>query len=313
MARQAQGFDSLVAVGKETTFATAPTVANFKSIGIISSFEPEENKNSTSLRGLGDRKVKKVKEGQTETNSSMGLYLQNPRILYYALGKVTKTGAAGAYVHTITPINRCEELPSFTVQNNICVGGATFIRNYLGSKVDSLTISGSSGENIEVEVDLMHVKADDTATAASSYTTDLNEVMGFKDGTILVDGVKAATVSEFELEIANNLEAMFTMNGSADPTLINEGILDLTASLTLAFVDTTQWTKFKNNTVFELKLNFVDPTNAKNYFNITLSGARYDTNSIQSSAEDAIEQELDVIFTDISIEAGSSTIDDLTT
>jgi hypothetical protein len=59
-------------------------------------------------------------------------------------------------------------------------------------------------------------------------------------------------------------------------------------------------------------LRFDDPTTPANYFTINLTGAKYDTNSIQSSSDSEVDQELDVLFTGISVVAGSKDIADLT-
>lgn len=312
MARQAQGYDTQVAVGIETAQGTAPAASAFNTVGLVTSFEPEENKNHEVIRGLSSRKAQIVKPMQYEVTSSAGLYLQNPRILYHALGKASKAGTAGAYVHTITPVGRCEELPTTTWQDNICLSGTNFIRNYLGTKVDSLTISGAAGEAVEVEADLIHLKVQDGASAAASYPTDLNEILTFADGTVKINNANVANVSEFELEIANNLEAFYAISKGNEASMINEGILDITGSFTFAITDISQWTLFKNGTPFDVNLKFQDPTVPNNYIEIIATGAKYDTNSIQSSSEDAINQELDVIFTDISIKAGSKDIADLT-
>lgn len=312
MARQSQGYDSNIAVGLESVQGTAPADAKFDKIGIVRSFEPEENKNHEVIRGLGSRKAQMIKAKQYEITSSASLYLQNPKILYHALGKATKTGTVPAVVHTITPVGRCEELPTTTWHNNICIGGTPLVRNYLGTKVDSLTISGSAGEAVEVEADLIHMSSVDGVAALASYPADLNEIMTFANGTVTINGSNVATVTEFELEIANNLEALFTIGIGNNAKMINEGVLDVTGSFTFALSDISQWTLFKNGASFDVKLKFQDPVIAANYIEINVTGAKYDTNAIQSSAEDAIEQELDVIFTDISITAGSSTIVDLT-
>lgn len=312
MARQAQGFDALVAFGKEATQGTAPAAAVFKSWGIVTEFEPEENKNHEPLRGIGSRTALGFKAGQYEIESSVAGYLQNPRPLYYALGKVTKTGAANAWVHTINPIGRCEELPTFSVNRNLCLGGSNFITNYTGSKVDTLTISGSAGEPVEMEIDIIHQKVVDGAPAATDYTTSTNEVLGFAEGIVSINGANVANVTEFELEIANQLEALFTISSGSEAGMINEGALEISGSFTFAITDQSQWTLFKNGTTFAVVLRFQDPNVPANYVSVNLTGAKYDTNAISLGAEDAVEQELDVLFTNIQIVAGSVLETDLT-
>ena len=312
MTRQAQGYDTLLAFGKEATQGTAPAAGVFKSWGLVKSFEPEENKQHEQIRGLGSRQVQIHKAMAYEVTSSGSFYLQNPLPIYYALGKAAKTGAASAWVHTITSVGRCEELPTFTAQRNICLSGTPFIQNYTGSKIDTLTISGSAGEAVEVELDMIHQKVADGATAASSYADSLNEPLTFADGTVTINSSTTAIVKEFEIEIANNLEALYAISKGNEASLINEGVQDITGSFTFALVDQSQWTLFKNGTPFSVTLKFDDPTTPANYFTITLTGAKYDTNSIKSASDGETDQELDVLFTGISVVAGSKDIADLT-
>lgn len=310
--RQTQGYDTLVAFGKETTQGTAPAASAFKSWGIISGFEPEINKNHEQIRGLGSRTVQAHKALEQSVENSLSGYLQNPTILYYALGKVAKTGAANAWVHTITPVGRCEELPTFTANSNMCINGTPFITNYVGSKIDTLTISGSAGEAVEVEADIISQDYKDNQPAASSYDVSTNEILTFAEGEITVNNVKAGNVKEFEVEIANNLEAIYTISKGNAPSFINEGILDITGSLTFALTDTSQRTLFRNGTEFNVKLRFDDPLVPANYIEINLTGAKYDTDSLSAESDGEVDHELDVLFKNISIVAGSKDISDLT-
>ncbi|WP_176581317.1 phage tail tube protein [Bacillus thuringiensis] len=312
MVRQTQGYDTQVAFGKESTFGTAPAAGTFKSWGIIDSFEVEINKNHEAMRGLGSRTVLMTKAGQQETTPSLSAYLQDPTIFYYALGKVVKTGAANAWVHTITPVGRCEELPSFTAQSNMCINGAPYVTNYLGSKIDNLTISGSNDGPVTVEADIISKTFADAATPASSYTTILNNPLTFADGVVTINGNAAGNVTEFEIEIANNLDAVYTISKGNSPSMISDGVLDVTGSLTIAVAYTAQRTLFTAGTEFDIKLRFDDPAVPANYIEITGIGARYDSDSLSNEADGAVDYELDVLFRDIRIVAGSKDVSDLT-
>lgn len=319
MARQTQGYDTLIAFGKEATAGTAPAAGTFKSWGITSGWEPEVNKNHEAIRGIGNRTVAVHKPLGQEVTATWSGYLQDPRILWYALGgAVTKTGAANAWVHTFSNVGRCQELPTFSVNTNMCVNGTPFITNYVGSKIDTLTISGSAGEVVEVEAEIQSLDAVDGATAASTYDYPTNEIMTFADGDILINGsaTPAANVKEFEIEIANNLEALYTIikqtgNGGV-PKYINEGVLDITGSITIAPMGTSTRTAFRNGTEFSMKLTFTDPITPANYFEITLGGAKYDTDSLGIEADGETDYELDVLFRTISVKLGSKDVSDLT-
>lgn len=310
--RQTQGYDTLVAFGKETTQGTAPAASAFKSWGIVSGFEPEINKNHEQIRGLGSRTVLAHKALEQTVETSYSGYLQNPTPFYYALGKVTKTGVANAWVHTMTSVGRCEELPTFTANSNMCVNGTPFITNYVGSKIDTLTISGSAGEAVEVEADIISQDFKDNQPAASSYDVSTNEILTFADGEVTINNIKAGNVKEFEIEIANNLEALYTISKGNAPSFINEGVLDITGSFTFAPTSSTQRTLFRNGTEFNVKLRFDDPLVPANYIEINLTGGKYDTDSLGIEADGEVDYEVDVLFKTITVIAGSKDISDLT-
>ncbi|PGF00893.1 phage tail tube protein [Bacillus toyonensis] len=315
MARQTQGFDSLIAFGKEATQGTAPAAGVFKSWGITSGWEPEVNKNHEPIRGIGQRTVLNHKALGQEVTSTWTGYLQDPRPLWYALGgAVTKTGAANAWVHTFSSVGRCQELPTFTVNTSMCINNTPFITNYIGSKVDTLTISASAGEAVEVEMEIVSKDAVDNAPAASTYDYPTNEIMTFADGEVTINGsgTPAANIKEFELEFANNLEALMTISKGITPTYINEGIFDITGSLTVALSDTATRAAFRAGTEFTAKFRFDDPTVPANYFEITLSGAKYDTDSLGIEADGETDYELDCLFRTASIKIGSKDISDIT-
>jgi len=313
MARQTQGFDTLIAFGKEATQGTAPAAGVFKSWGITSGWEPEINKNHEAIRGLGNRTVLTHKALAQEVTSTWTGYLQDPRPLWYALGgAVTKTGAANAWVHTFSSVGRCQELPTFTVNTSMCVNGNPFVTNYVGSKVDTVTISASAGEAVEVEMEIVSKDAIDSAPAASTYDYPTNEIMTFADGTVTINGTAAANVKEFEIEFANNLEAMQTISKGNTPSFINEGVLDITGSITIAPMGTVNRTLFRNGTEFSMILRFDDPAVPANYFELTLSGAKYDTDSLGIEADGETDYELDVLFRTASIKIGSKDVSDIT-
>lgn len=309
--RQSQGYDTLIAFGKEATPNTPPASGTYRNWGIINEFEPEINKNHESIRGLGSRTVQINKAGQLEVSSTLNMYLQHPRVFYYALGKVSTTGSAGAWVHSVTTSGRCEELPTFTINENVCVNGTPLINIYTGSKIDTLTISGSAGELVEVEAEVISQNWSDSATAAASYDTSLNEPLSFSDGIVTINGAVVANVTEFEVELANNLEALYTISTGNGATAINEGVLDITGSLTIALTDVTQRGLFKAGNEFSINLRFNDPTSAANYISITLNGAKYDSESMSKSNDDSVEIELDCLFRTVSVVIGSKDTSDL--
>lgn len=299
MAGQSHGFDNTVVIAKETTYATAPTTG-FKWIGIVESFEPEESNNVDQRMSVGVRAPFMLRQGAKEVDGSLSVALQNARLIAMALGKETVTGdATSGYTHVIRPVRAGEELPSLTVQNNNALH--SFVRNYVGGKVDSLTITASAEEAVTMESDILFSHVVDTGITPAVVTAELENYFMFYEGTVKVNNASVADITEFELEVSNGLERRFTLNGVNRPSRIEEGNLEITASITMDFTSKTHWTAFQagDNVTFELTLQ--DGEDAKHSIKILLSGGLYDTNGISVSAEDLQEQELEAVFTDIQV------------
>lgn len=298
MAGQSHGFDNTVVIAKETTFGTVPATG-YKWAGIVESFEPEENNNVDQRMSLGVRAPLMLRVGAKEVDGSMDLALQNGRLIALALGKEVISGDATAgFTHTLTPVGAGTEMPSFTVQNNNALHG--LLRNYAGGKVDSFTISASAEEAVMLSADMLFSHVEDTGTPAA-VVAELENYFMFYEGTVFINGVATTNVTEFELEVSNNLERRFVLNGVNRPARIEEGNLEITASLTMDLIDKATWTAFKSDAVVSMELRLVDVANAKHAMTFTLTGGLYDTNAIASSAEDLQEQEMEAVFTGMTV------------
>jgi hypothetical protein len=303
MAGQSHGFDNTVVIGKESSFATPAT--SFQWAGIVDSFEPEENNNTDQRRSVGVRAPIMLRAGAKEVDGSLSVALQNARLIAFALGKVSTTGdGSSGYTHTITPVGRGEELPSLTVQNHNSLHN--FTRNYVGGKVDTLTINASAEEAVTLEAEMLFSHVEDEGITPATVTAELDNYFMFYEGSVKVNNVDVANVREFELEVANNLERRFTLNGQNKPARIEEGGLELSASLTLDFTDKTQWDLFKEENTLVVELTLQDIADPQHSIKITLSGGMYDTNSLPVGSEDLQEQELEAVFTDIEVVAVDS-------
>lgn len=306
MAGQSHGFDNTVVIAKETNFGVAPTTG-FKWSGIVESFEPEENNNIDQRMSVGVRAPLMLRKGASEVDGSISVAVQNARLLAFALGKVASAGTA-TYTHTITPVKAGEELPSATVQNHNALLGLT--RNYVGGKVDSLTITASAEEAVTMETEFLFSHVEDTGITPAVVTAELENYFMFYEGAVKINNTAVSNVTEFELEINNNLERRFVLNGSDRPARIEEGNLELTASLTMDMIDRTTWDNFRAGDPIVVELMLQDVADADHSIKITLTGGLYDTHSLPVSAEDLQEQELEAIFTDIAVEAkdGNATL-----
>lgn len=293
---QSHGFDNTVVFGKETTYGQLAT--NFDWIGIIESFEPEETSTVDVRRSVGVRAPFMLRQGGKEVDASVSVALQNGRLLAYALGHVSTSGTAAPYTHTIRPVEAGEELPSLSVKNHNALHD--FTRDYLGGFVDTITITASAEEAVMCEAEMMFKEVVDGGSPVT-VTAELENYFMFYESSVSINGIESAAVTEFELELANGLERRFALNGEQTPARITKGALEITASLTLDFIGTEQWENFKNGSTMNITLTLQDSADVDHKIIINLIGGMYETHALGVSAEDLQEQELEAIFTDISV------------
>ena len=298
---QSHGYNNTAVGAKETTFGVAPA-SGFQWLGIVESFDPSESHNVDQRRGIGKRTPFGLRTGAKEVDASISVAVQNARLLAYALGAVSSAVDGGGYAHTITPIPKEQELPSLTIQNHNALHGLT--RNYVGGKVDTLTLTAEVEEAVMMEAELQFVKVEDDSITPATVTAEVDNYFMFYEGAIKINTVDVGDITSFELEIANGLERRHGIKqGDGSPSRIEEGPLELTASLTMDFTNTDQWDLFKQGNAIEVELTLQDVADADHSIVVTLSGGLYDTNGIPASAEDLQEQELEAIFTGITVVA----------
>lgn len=302
MAGQSHGFDNTVAIGKESSFAQKASSYNW--VGIVDNFSPSESNNVDVKRSLGVRAPFMLRQGAKEVDGSLSVALQNARLIAFALGNVSTVDAAGVYTHTITPAQAGDELPSLTVHNHNALLG--FTRNYVGGKVDTLTIAASANDSVSMEADILFSHVEE-GTTQEVVTPELDNYYMFYEGSVKINNQNVSDITEFEIEIANGLDRRWTLNGQNRPARIEEGSLDITASMTMDFTNKDLWDNFQNGANLEAELVLQDSANPERSVTIILSGGLYDSNAIEVGAEDLQEQELEAIFTDIEVIAVDST------
>ncbi|MGG1219349.1 phage tail tube protein [Priestia endophytica] len=283
------GHDSYVTFGKETSFgekASAPT--NW--IGIVQSFSPEEENNMQTQYGLGSRNFLQSKIGSKNYSGSIEYLVQDIGMLEFALGgKVENTDGTIDYVEK-------NDLPSLTFSSGF-LGSTNFIRDYVGCKVDTLTITAEKEEALTAELEFM-AKDMIEGTNGTAPVADTSSYFSFYEGKVKINGVEQALVEEFELEISNGLEGLFAINGEMTVARIQEGNREYSLSVSFVFEDTAQFELFKKGTEFDVELSFAAPDGRE--LKINVKDCRYDTNEIELGNEDYAVQSLEAVVRSVS-------------
>lgn len=283
----AHGHDSYIQIGKESAYGEKASTIN-QWIGIVQSFSPEESNNLNVQYGLGSRDYIQSKIGTKTFSGSIEFLVQNFKMFEYALGSVSYGSTPdenGMYTHTVTGSN---DLPSFTVQSGI-LGSPNFIRDYVGCKVDSFTLTAEREEPLNCEIEFVAKDMHD-GTTGTPPVADTSSYFSFYEGSVTINGVQQDLVEEFELEINNSLESLFTL-GSQTLARLQEGQREYTLSIGLVFETPDQYMLWKNGTSFDAELKFVAPDGRE--LKIICQECKYDSNEIELGAEDYIVQSLE--------------------
>jgi hypothetical protein len=209
------GNELIVGLAKEATYGTvvAPTVylsPETESLGV-------DNKLSTPMaarqtKGMNPPGIGSVTAGGNLTLlmdvDSMGLILANSM----GLDTVSTPGTAfgtGGHLHTFTLANI---LNSMTVSVD---NGAGYYHQYVGSKVGKLSISGSSGDLLKAQFDIMSqtdiVVSSGSLSSATWSTKSFMEfghlaltANGGNGGSVMLNGV-AVDIQKFSIALDNGI------------------------------------------------------------------------------------------------------------
>lgn len=279
------GHDSYITYGKETEFGKKPASTN-NWIGIVQSFSPEEANNLTRQYGLGSRNFLQSKVGTKTYEGSIEYLVQDIDMLEYALGKKEVDSTSG-----LVTFSEANDLPSLTFTSGF-LGTTDFVRDYLGAKVDTFTLTAEKEEALTAELEFI-AKEMVSGTTGTAPVADVSSYFSFYEGTVTINGVEQALVEEFELEISNGLEGLFAINGEQTVARIQEGQREYSLSVGFIFEDTAQFELFQNGISFDVTLKFVAPDGRE--LTINAHDCKYDTNEIELSAEDYAVQSLEAV------------------
>jgi hypothetical protein len=214
--------------------------------------------------GLATCEVRKI----VATNSN-NIFVDYPFLFQHAADETTDE-VTGPYTHTIT---EAVELPgiSWQVKNRDSSEASTndWIRRYSGGKIGQATITAEEGGTLRMSwesapfLDMNHNQYDDTVQTApinkfdaSNYGVTVefptSEPYYFSQGSVTLFDVEFARVTNFTININNNLEPRYFISNDANrtPSAIYEGRREYSMTATIVLPDalastTTTRTLFK--------------------------------------------------------------------
>ncbi len=208
-----------------------------------------ENKIETRYLGTATRNFDVFDNGPRDATGTLTYHPTDMRIPFYAIGSIVDTAAGSVSFHIVTEVETnvwgnafisgtgvLKTPNSFTLEDSKQgVGtGRNMIRTITGVIPNTVTISATQGEKVQVAVD--YVGKTLTFSSGTSSTTSTRSGLTpflWSDCTITVSGTTMDTIKDFSFEINNNLEAPHYINGTRDiaaPFGVNR---DYTLTLTM--------------------------------------------------------------------------------
>jgi len=175
--------------------------------------------------------------------------------------------------------------------------------SFLGMKVDSATFSSSVDEILQSEIsfvgqDLTTAQSLATATYPTTGSAAAYEQFYWTQGVVSIGGSSVAVVTDFEIEINNNLKSdRYFLGGATMSEPIIAGMTEITGTVTLEFNGLTAYNRFVNNTQAAINAKWTAATAIEGstfpYFEIDIAKARFDTGGDpQIGGPDVLTQEI---------------------
>ena len=256
-----------VGTGVESTYGTPVAPDRWHEVtGETLDFRPN-NMNSNGLRGGTNTFGRRASRRQRSTqDGGGGIAMEVPtttfgRWLAHTLGgtpTIAQQGATTAYLHTYAQGSLNGK--SLTIQKQFRDAANTEVESYTfhGSKILSAAFAVAPNQYLTADFTIDAEDVDTTtATASASYSEV--DLFTWKHGAITVDGSPVAKVTNAAWTISNAMKTDgYYLGGSglkSEPT--DNDYRSVTGTLDVEFADpATVWTKFFNDTEFELVLTF---------------------------------------------------------
>jgi hypothetical protein len=228
----------------------------------------------------------------------MSLWLKN------ALGSTAVSTPSGA---TLARLHRTTLGDPYGLGLTVQVGrpdtsGTVRAFTYAGCKVDSLSLSNSVGDFLKAEMNVVG-KSETTATALATATYPITsgaasfDYLNWTQGAITIGGSPVGVVTDFSVEVNNNLKSDRYFLGAAT---MNEPIIaamtEISGSMTVEFDGLTNYNRFVNGTIAAVTATWTGATaiEGSTYPSllVNLANVRFDGDTPSVKGPDVITHDL---------------------
>lgn len=254
-----RGDQATIGWSKETTFGTANdnTSGSFGVMEVFNAPDPKIDWKVHRVIGQGRDALFQF-EGKSTVETGISLIPQDFELLEFAFGQKVTSGNAGTYflasgktyVYTGTTSGA---IPSMTIETTFTPGQTSFPRQFIGCKVDKLTITAEEEGEVKFDMDLKCQRPLVPSDASPTPKVYTNDPFIFHQGSLNMWGTVFGKVTTFELSLANNLKPKFYLaSGTISAKFagdIIEGVRDYELATTVIAQDRLIWNELTSSTV----------------------------------------------------------------
>jgi len=268
--------NSFLRVGEETTWGSEQA-STTQDIRMISSTLQivQERERTTHLSVPTSGMQSGTFEGFRNAGGSIDIpaYYDGIGVLIKAaLGAVSSSGS-DPYVHTYTPAST---LPSLTIQFQRGTNLANSREDFLGMKVNTMTISAEAGSEMTISFDLIGKDADARTTNETPAFPAHDQVLHFEAGDLTLGSSFAPTalqIRSFELTLSNAIDRRNLLGSKLTGEPVFTDLREVTMTVTCDVTDNTLYNASLTGTTDDVSLQFTRTANANHHFKMTLSNA----------------------------------------
>lgn len=269
--------NSFLRVGEETTWGSEQA-STTQDIRMISSTLQivQERERTTHLSVPTSGMQSGTFEGFRNAGGSIEIpaYYDGIGVLIKAaLGALASSAGPAPYTHTYTPAST---LPSLTIQFQRGTNLNNSREDFLGMKVNTMTISAEAGSEMTISFDLIGKDADARTTNETAAFPAHDEILHFEAGDLTLGSSFSPTslqIRSFELTLSNAIDRRNLLGSKLTGEPVFTDLREVTMSVTCDVTDNTLYNASLDGTTDDVSLQFTRTANSAHHFKMTLSNA----------------------------------------
>ncbi|GBC68387.1 hypothetical protein HRbin01_00068 [archaeon HR01] len=287
-------FRRIVSYGEESVYGV-PAEDLSQWIGGATKFSGGVELASEDVASLSGIRRRKTMVHGVDTSPQLEYYVQTGRFFKYGFGSVSNTGTSPPYIHTLR-ISDGYELPSITLLEHRISGAGGHGYLYTGCRVESITVSWEEDGLLTSSVELLAQRPIKT-TSLPSVEPDTRDYFRSSSKTVTINGVENSYVLEGSISLTNNHVRLPRVGDYQGRPIAD--VADITAELTLYYLDSSIYELMLNKTLFDVVVRF--QRSASDYIEFRLFDCYASVDS-ELAAEGELMQTLTLKPSDLEVE-----------